>query len=420
MPQQQTSVITRPSYDRIIASITDSSGIDVGGGVSSYLGWHSVLVNRLNDPYLGLCNVRERRNAFSGRTTQNTSQNGQVSYKTCLRPYVVETPVLGIISMGVNDPGAGVSTSQTTTNLEAMILGMLFGAAGNGSSSAVVADHTALPAGSAGWGSDSTWNPDRIVVLADSASSGGATPLWTPSNALATVPSAGSGGLGVWECVFPGVTGVAGWRRVANLSTFATLVAANSTLRIPGGIPYIIINGAWYLNFTDGSGDVTKTCTGITRSGTTATATVTAHGWSNGNTVNIPNASDSNLCGSFVISGVTANTFNYTVTNTGATSVGACNATKMYSTYDDVAGVRKAQKDAQAAIGVADRVKYVDQWAAEQSQITSGNTTQGSEIFNLLTLNQHRNAAGCDLMAATLYNTVSNWSSLMSALQFPV
>lgn len=65
-----------------------------------------------------------------------------------------------------------------------------------------------------------------------------------------------------------------------------------------------------------------KTITSLTRSGTTATATSTAHGFVNGATVSIggtQGTNESGYVGSFVISGVTSNTFNYTVTTTPAT-----------------------------------------------------------------------------------------------------
>lgn len=61
-----------------------------------------------------------------------------------------------------------------------------------------------------------------------------------------------------------------------------------------------------------------KSVTSITRSGTTATATVTAHGYVNGDQVNIRGATDSLYNGDFVISSVTTDTFQYTMTGTPA------------------------------------------------------------------------------------------------------
>lgn len=51
----------------------------------------------------------------------------------------------------------------------------------------------------------------------------------------------------------------------------------------------------------------------LTSSGTTATATVTSHGLSNGNMVTISGATNTVYNGTYVISGVTTNTFNYTI-----------------------------------------------------------------------------------------------------------
>ncbi len=63
----------------------------------------------------------------------------------------------------------------------------------------------------------------------------------------------------------------------------------------------------------------TKSVSGITRSGQTATATSTAHGYANGNSVLMSGANQTEYNGTFVISNVTTNTFDYTVTGTPAT-----------------------------------------------------------------------------------------------------
>lgn len=56
----------------------------------------------------------------------------------------------------------------------------------------------------------------------------------------------------------------------------------------------------------------------ITRSGSTATATYTAHGYRNGQVLLMAGASQTEYNGLFTISGVTANTFQYTVTGSPA------------------------------------------------------------------------------------------------------
>lgn len=62
-----------------------------------------------------------------------------------------------------------------------------------------------------------------------------------------------------------------------------------------------------------------KTVSDITRVGPTATATSTAHGYSNGNIVNIRGATQTAYNGDFTISNVTANTFDYTVAGSPTT-----------------------------------------------------------------------------------------------------
>lgn len=61
------------------------------------------------------------------------------------------------------------------------------------------------------------------------------------------------------------------------------------------------------------------TLTSITRSGTTATATKAGHGFTNGQSVTISGAAPTDYNGTFVISNVTANTFDFTVTGAPAT-----------------------------------------------------------------------------------------------------
>lgn len=66
------------------------------------------------------------------------------------------------------------------------------------------------------------------------------------------------------------------------------------------------------------STEPTKSAT-ITRSGSTATATVAAHGYANGDYVLMAGANETEYNGTFVISNVTANTFDYAVTGSPAT-----------------------------------------------------------------------------------------------------
>ena len=70
------------------------------------------------------------------------------------------------------------------------------------------------------------------------------------------------------------------------------------------------------LDFTLGAD---KSVTGITRVSTTATATATAHGYANGDQINIRGANQAEYNGDFLISNVAADTFDFTVIGTPAT-----------------------------------------------------------------------------------------------------
>jgi hypothetical protein len=77
----------------------------------------------------------------------------------------------------------------------------------------------------------------------------------------------------------------------------------------------------------------------ITRSGTTATATVTAHGYSNDDQINIRGATDALYNGDFIISGVATDTFQYTMTGTpAADAAGTIFANKAPVVRDDYSG----------------------------------------------------------------------------------
>ena len=65
--------------------------------------------------------------------------------------------------------------------------------------------------------------------------------------------------------------------------------------------------------------EASKSVSGITRSGTTATATSTAHGYSNSDIVSIEGADQADYNITATISNITANTFDYTVANSPTT-----------------------------------------------------------------------------------------------------
>lgn len=73
-----------------------------------------------------------------------------------------------------------------------------------------------------------------------------------------------------------------------------------------------------------------KSVTSITRSGSNATATVTAHGWGTGRSVTIAGATQPEYNGTYSITVVSANTFTYTVAGTPVTpATGTITATNV-------------------------------------------------------------------------------------------
>lgn len=90
--------------------------------------------------------------------------------------------------------------------------------------------------------------------------------------------------------------------------------------------------GIWINSLTSGADEIhigldpvgvgtseTKSVTGITRTGSTATATCTAHGWANGESIVHAGADQAEYNGTFTISNVAANTYDFTVSGTPAT-----------------------------------------------------------------------------------------------------
>lgn len=78
----------------------------------------------------------------------------------------------------------------------------------------------------------------------------------------------------------------------------------------------------------------TKSVASITRSGTTATATVTSHGYSNNDLVTIAGATQTDYNDEFIITNVTTDTFDFTVANSPATpATGTITAEKSVDLY---------------------------------------------------------------------------------------
>lgn len=90
------------------------------------------------------------------------------------------------------------------------------------------------------------------------------------------------------------------------------------TVALADNVDVIQANNVLYI--LRGEGDAAKAVTTVSHVGTLATVTVPAHGWSNGNEVIVEYNTQPEYNGSFVISGVTTNTFQYTMTGSPSSS----------------------------------------------------------------------------------------------------
>jgi len=167
--------------------------------------------------------VRVRNLGRSGRTTAVGSANMGTRFVEAFQ-FDANPPAIGIVWGGANDPGNGISTAQTTTNLRAILMGWKFGA------TAIVAGQANLPAtGQIG---------ERRVVLADTSANGGAAQVAT-SIGLAAIAGAYTDGPSVWECRSC-AAGELGWGRVATSETSATHISR------------LVVVGMHYLNYSGG------------------------------------------------------------------------------------------------------------------------------------------------------------------------
>lgn len=124
--------------------------------------------------------------------------------------------------------------------------------------------------------------------------------------------------------------GAANWSSASSWSLLAVPVngdavtIANSAADITSGLGHgavTLASLAVPLTFTGTCGTTVQSVrsASITRSGSTATATVAAHGYASGDAVTISGAAQSEYNGTFAISNVTTNTFDYSVSGTPAT-----------------------------------------------------------------------------------------------------
>lgn len=206
---------------KTITVIGDSqTAYDPGWGVDGFRTWAPRLASGLRRD--GYTNTQARAFGVGGDTT--TQMLARVD---TMQFY--DTPTIGGIYGGVNDPGASISQATTQANIQAMIKSLKYGAIGDGLGGGVtVAGQANLPAtGEMG---------QRYVVLSDTSTTGGAA-AWLTSHA-ATITGTQAGQT-VWEHRYP-LAGEAGWGRVA-LATTA-----------PTKCQRIFVVSTNYLNYTTG------------------------------------------------------------------------------------------------------------------------------------------------------------------------
>lgn len=89
-----------------------------------------------------------------------------------------------------------------------------------------------------------------------------------------------------------------------------------------------------------------RAVTSISRSGTTATATLSNHGYESNDIVSISGAADANFNATLAkITVVNANSFTYTVANTGATSEASAQVQELAGTFQDTAHLSSQGRD---------------------------------------------------------------------------
>lgn len=212
---------------KTLAAEGDSqTDIMAGWGVEAWNVWPAQLAAILSASTDD--NYQSRIFGVSGETTrQMLNRAGNLSY--------FDAPEIAVVAGGVNDPGASITSADTTLNHRSIIMSLKHGARGDGVSPAVsVTGQANLPTlGMPG---------QRYVVESDTSTTGGAA-AWAASHAP-TITGTASGPT-VWEHRYT-APGELGWGRVAVASTPPTFVKK------------IVVLGAPYLNWTAG-GDTLAT-----------------------------------------------------------------------------------------------------------------------------------------------------------------
>jgi len=212
----------QPSYTKApktICAIGDSQTLNFTLGVLTTDFWPEQLAVKLRSRN---CRVQARNFGVSG----DTSANNLSRIIQCLQ---YEIPYAFLIAVGVNDPGASISTAQTQSNITQCILVMQNAVAG------VVAGQASLPAG--------IQPSTRYLVSSDTDTTGGAAANSNYGQAATVTGTLAGSPPAIWQSR-GGLAGIAGWGRVAN----------NPSL----GVQNIGVVTMPYLNWTTG-GDTVNT-----------------------------------------------------------------------------------------------------------------------------------------------------------------
>lgn len=198
--------------------------------------WPEALVQKMRAaPYY--LPIKARNYGISGDTSAQNLARSDVLQQW-------EIPDIAAIYVGVNDPGASISTSQTQANIQALIKCVKYGVVGIKSG---IASNTNSVSGQANLPSNAP-PLTRMVVMVDTSTTGGLNAVW-PGQTVG-ISGVGGGSQTVWESRTP-QAGESGWGRIA----------ITGTPVFSGCCSRIIVISTNYLNYASGGGDNAGTST---------------------------------------------------------------------------------------------------------------------------------------------------------------
>lgn len=185
-------------------------------------------------------------------------------------------------------------------------------------------------------------------------------------------------------------SGSIGWQTAANWSlllaptTSQDVVVASSSATIDTGLNNTATLASLVvpMTFTGSAGlaaQAVKGVSGITRVSTTATATSSAHGYSNGDTVIVSGAVQTEYNGTFTVSNVAANTFDYTVSGTPTTpATGTILVQKRRHLIQPATVAQFGAPGNNSAVPGSGSGRWVQDFGSVQTTVTVFNTSQNS------------------------------------------